>query len=1376
MAIDVTSLLQGNATTYFPRRLTNGNASLLANRVDEEGLLELDGPKIVLGEPGMGKSELMRELGRRLGVEPVTATRFMNARNPTKLVPVGKPLLIDALDEAMARREGDAIDAILAQLEEAGSPAFILSCRSREWQARSVTNLRQLYGTDPEICTLEPLTRGEALHFFEVRYPKIDAEHVLNHLEQHALGELYRNPLTLGLMGRVAESDAQLPATRAALFDRVCRLIWPEHDPDRQDAGLAQLGENEALDAAGAIAASLLFAGSEAASSAGAAQLQEGDLRLADIERLPHAGAAGAIFSSKLFHSIGTARAKPIHRVIAEFLGAHWLARRASTPRAQRRLLAQLHGSSGVPASLRGLHAWLAYHSAAMADAVIAADPYGVLRYGEPAAFTPHEADKLFDALCALAEDDPYFRAADWDSRTATALMVPELKSRIDAIICSATSSSHLRSLLIEGLNGTALAGELADTLEAVMLSSERFYREREDAADALLPHRERSWWQATIARLCDKGDPDATHLARNLIEKFDAGVPNAVLVSTIFAEMGVTISPLPRRTGRHVHSMRHYDRVLDLLNPPRLVEVLDLVADYAGLLRGSDWQNANDVGEIMAHLIVRGIDESVIDADQGPALWRWLGTVEHARRFHGDIKKELGQRLGAHPELRHAVQAFALNHARRADSVWATAMDLHRRLVGISAHAEDLVRAFDQLATGNLKDQTLRKDWCDLVRLAWGPEGIEAAVLAAAERFSRGDKQLAAFLHKMENPKKSPWEAKQEREAERRERKRRVTFAVQRRQYESARDKLRAGALGSILAPAQAYLGRFNDLSREEPPIERVAEWLGPALRDDALVGFEAVLHRSDVPSVTDVADGFAKGTVYNFCFPIMAGLYERMRIGKGIADLPPTLETTGLLLCHNDHGWEIEEDLPALRDALEAAVVPTQQARETFARAWIEPSLATGSEHVAGLYKLAHDPEWQATGGALAAGWLATFPDVPEAVEASLVDCLTHAGALQALAQVVATPANTVFRNFDHMLAWLAIDVLVRFNAVRPHLEGIGKRNPEFLWFLRNRLVFERRGRMLPLTISQATWIIAEFREHWPYVTLEGSGSGNTNPYDATDFLRALLNRIADDTGVEAGDAMQALIAAPADSYSELIRHMAAEQRQKRAEEDFCAVTPAQLGELLADGPPANIEDLKSLVREEIDIAQKKLLGEDIDQVRDFWTDTGVPRDENRCRDRLAAIIGPELARYDILRITEADMPMTKRADLAYARNPLQLPMEVKGQWHNDVWDAASGQLDVKYLVDWRSEQRGIYCVLWFGDVPSASKRRLKPHPDGRPAPTSGAAMRDMLIERIPDARRALIDVEVLDLSAGKPTPKVNKASAHKKGRRAAKRKSAV
>ncbi|MFG1281554.1 NACHT domain-containing protein [Xanthobacter autotrophicus] len=1348
--IEVTSSAPGGV--YFPRRLKFADASIRDDRIDESGLLAFAGNKIVLGEPGMGKSALMRELGRRLDIEPVTAVRFINSRNPAKLVPAGKPLLIDGLDEAMSRREGDAIDVILAQLEEADSPAFILSCRSREWQARSVTNLRHLYGADPNILTLEPFNRVEAGAYLLAQHPSVDANHVLDHLAAHSLEDLYSNPLTLGLMGRVAESDIQLPATRGVLFERVCTLIWPEYDRDRQDEGLAQLTQDGALDAAGAIAAGLLFAGAEAASAAGAGQVQQGDIRLAELETLPQAKAARAIFSSKLFHSVGALRGKFIHRVIAEFLGARWLARQALKPRSQRRLLAQLHGSGGVPASLRGLHAWLAYHSPAMAVRVIAEDPYGVLRYGEPSALTPHLADCLFDALCVLAADDPYFRAADWDSKTAAGLMIPALRSKIDATIGAAIGSAHLRSLLIEGLEGSPLAADLADTLKAIIFSRERFFHERASAAEALLPHRDRNWWQTTIALLTDEGGNDAPRLARQLIEHIDADVSDGLLVTTLFAEMGLTSCPLPRNNGRRVHIVRHYDRLLNAIPLVRLVCVLDLIVDYAELLGDGNWENASDVGDIVAHLLIRAIDEGAVGSAQAPAVWRWLGIIEQAHDYHHDINQKLAQRLATHDALRRAIQTHVLANDRRKDSLWVTELYLQRRLVPLKTQAADLVCALDRLAQGDTKDQALRQDWMDLVSIGWGPDGLHPDVRSAADAFLRGDKLLADFLRKLENPKRPAWEVKREKEAAKRILKRKVAFETARRQFGDVRDDLRAGKLGAIVPPAKCYLGLFHDLPSELPPGERLAEWLGPALRDEALVGFEAVLHRTDLPTASEIADGLARGMVYSYSYAIMAGLYERMRGGKGMADLSEPLKLAALLLCHDDHGWEIEDEKEAVRAVLEADVIATPEARQAFARLWIEPALAAGKEHVAGLYMLARDPEWQATGVALGADWLTDFPNVPASVEALLVDCLTFGGALDALRDVAEARATTEFRNLEHKLSWLAIDALVRFDAVLLDLDGIGARHPEFIWFLRDRLQFHWRGGMLPLTVAQAEWIIAEFREQWVYAVLQGTGSGNCNDYDATDFLRSLIGLIADDTSVEAGEALQRLSASPNDSYTNLIRHMAAEQRQKRAEENFLPVAPGELAALLDDKPPGNIEDLKALVLEEMDVARRKLVGDDLDLVVDFWTDNGIPRNENRCRDKLAAIIRPELAQYDIQQITEADMPKTKRADLAFAYRAMQLPVEVKGQWHNDVWNAASGQLDVQYLVDWRSEHRGIYCVLWFGDVRSKSGRRLKPPPDGLSIPTSAEEMCTMLITRIPEARRALIDVVVFDFSAGK------------------------
>lgn len=1338
--------------SYFPRLLHITDDQGQTRQVDESEILRMAGPKVVLGEPGMGKSELIGELARKLNVQSITAVRFMLSKNSAGFLVAGKPLLIDGLDEAMARREGDAVDTILAQLEIAGSPDFILSCRAREWQARTTTNLRQIYGAEPSIFLLEALTRREASAFLMQRYPAVNSEHVLSHLEDHGITDLYSNPLTLGLMGQVAEHDVQLPGTRAALFERVCTLIWPEHDPDRSNSGLGKITDDQALLAAGAIMAGLLFAGAEAVSFSGSGQLQEGDVRLVDLEALPGAGAARAIVFSKLFHSVGIGRAKPIHRVIAEYLGARWLAQQATTKRVRRRLLAQLHGTGAIPVSLRGLHAWLAFHSSTLAKAVITVDPFGVLRYGETASLTAEQASWMFDALLALAEVDPYFRAQDWDSHTVAGLMIPNLRSKIETSISSTESNSHLRSLLIEGLKGTALAGDLAQSLEAVMLSTQRFYSEREGAAEALMPYRNRDWWRQVIGNLREQGTDDSTRLARNLIEGINCDVTDDLLVATLLAEMGVTICQLPRVKKQRVIAIRHYERMVETLSPARLINVLNVLTEHALLLTDADGHEQNDLAQIACLLIVRAIDEKVVGPDDGKLLWDWLGVMQAAHYFRGEEKERLQARLDAHDDLRRAAQLHALYGVRRRPTIWISEVDLGRRMVGLTKRSEDVIWFLKRLSGCDNRDAALRKDWCDLMRLGYGPDGFNSDIRAAGRRFQDGDAQLEAFLRKLETPNKQAWELKQARQTAKQEKKRRITYETRRRQYIVSKAALRAGEFGTIINPAEVYLGQLYGQNRKLAPMDRLAEWLGTELAVDVMDGFEAVLHRSDIPSSAEVAQGFADGQAWHYCYAIMAALLARQRSGQGFADLSADVRTTGLLLCHNDFGVHDRDDRQALQEALEEGIILTAKHLEDFVRLWIEPSLVTGISHVSGLYRLAYDKHWQATGAVLAPEWLRTFPNLPENIECVLVDCLTYSGAFASLASIAAERSTRVFRNEEHMFAWLAIDVLVRFDVVRPDLLGIGAQNREFIWFLLARFQLNRRGTTIPVSIAQAKWIISEFRPYWPHTEMRGASSGTTNPYDATKFLETMINRIADDTDDEASEAIQSLVAESVDSYSDQIRHMAAEQRQKRADKDFLSLPPKKLCELLTDGPPSNAEDLKSLVLEELAVAQQILIGDDIDQVRDFWNDEGVPYNENRCRDRLAAIIGPELMRYDVQRITEADMPNNKRADLAFARGLLQLPMEVKGQWHSDVWNAATEQLDLQYLIDWRSDQRGIYCVLWFGDLPSASGRRLKVPPDGLNAPNSASEMRNMLVKRIPEARRALIDVVVLDLTAGK------------------------
>ncbi len=74
-------LAQRMTESYLRRLLRFTTDEGAEQSAGEEILLRLGGrPAIVLGEPGMGKSELLRQLGARPGFHYVTARKFLLRR------------------------------------------------------------------------------------------------------------------------------------------------------------------------------------------------------------------------------------------------------------------------------------------------------------------------------------------------------------------------------------------------------------------------------------------------------------------------------------------------------------------------------------------------------------------------------------------------------------------------------------------------------------------------------------------------------------------------------------------------------------------------------------------------------------------------------------------------------------------------------------------------------------------------------------------------------------------------------------------------------------------------------------------------------------------------------------------------------------------------------------------------------------------------------------------------------------------------------------------------------------------------------------------------------------------------------------------------
>lgn len=96
-----------------------------------------------------------------------------------------------------------------------------------------------------------------------------------------------------------------------------------------------------------------------------------------------------------------------------------------------------------------------------------------------------------------------------------------------------------------------------------------------------------------------------------------------------------------------------------------------------------------------------------------------------------------------------------------------------------------------------------------------------------------------------------------------------------------------------------------------------------------------------------------------------------------------------------------------------------------------------------------------------------------------------------------------------------------------------------------------------------------------------------------------------------------------------------------------------------------------------------QKRVIGDPADPWRGFYGEGGTPFGEERCRDHLLTMLGPRPEGIDLA--PEGHMANDKRADISATLSGMRVPVEIKGQWHKDLWHAADTQLDRLYASDY-------------------------------------------------------------------------------------------
>ena len=1289
--------------------------------VDQSFLQTDPRPLVVLGEAGMGKSTLLEPLADIAGYAFCTARKLINAPDPVQVLGEATTLVIDALDEVSAQRDGDAVDLVVRRLAMLGNPRFILACRVADWRsATALQGIADLYNRAPLELHLEPLDRDDAVAFLTETLGGVKAEAAIDHLESRGLSGLWSNPQTLELVEKVASQD-RLPSSKGDLFTEATKLLRAEHREEKSGTTLASMGEGEVLDAAGAAFATLILTGKDALSRR--VNDDADDLPVREVSRLPGAARIGDILDSRLFAAGGAERFSYAHRAIGEFLGARWFARNADTPRKQRRLLELFSNHALVPASVRGIHAWLAWHSPALAAPVIAADPMGVVEYGDADRLTPGEGRALLDALAILSRDNPRFRS--WSEYRVGGLIQPALLPEVQTVLADPKAEFGLRLLVLQALRDSPLVEKLTDTLLALLLDQKAAFANRNEAGERLAELETGIDWPAIITQLRAQRDEDSLRLASELMDEvgYD-GFNDALVLDVVLAQL--------KRTERTVGVYSGLERKFPV---DRLEPLLDgIAAEAARLGNRHERRRNNAITDLAYGLLARRLQQGGVSADQ---LWRWLQPFDSQVGLQRESRKAVADLLVGDEALRRDVQNHVLFEQESDKTVWQRSWRLAERSSGLAPTDDDMIALLGQLSSDDTR-------WRDLVQLvSQGPERGDA-VRAAAARFTAGNAEDAAWLAALSSPRVAEWEVEEEKRQRKQREKRNREWGRHRAEFTNRIDAMQAGEYGSVINPAKAYLKLFYDMGDEgsDGP-SRLEEWLGPELRDACLNGFDHFLKADPPhPTATDIATSHAEGRRWEAGHIIVAALAERQRTGRGFDDLTDERLMAGLFeLRHtriDDHAGiaDLNENL--------AAALRSRGEWEKTQRLYFEPQLAACRAQVDGLYALMRDTQDAELATTFAIDWLLRFPDIAGEAEAELVDhLLATPPGRQALRSLLPQRRSAAMSD-ERRRVWDAVGLIVDFEGTRAALEAAGAIEAELFWHVRSRLGDRQHtGPRAQLEWQQLAWIIATFRSLYPLVRRPDTvTTGDTNSWDASEYMGALINRLGDEVSDHAIAALTTFRDAAPDGYTDLLRVAAAEQKRKRVEADWTAPSFATFASAVADAAPSNPAQLQAVLLEELGVVQAKLRGSDVDWYRDF-SNNGVPRVENDCRDTILKMLRP--LPFDIAAATEGHLADDKRCDIICTLGDTMLPIEVKGQWHPELWSAADRQLDRLYVNDWRAE-RGIYLVLWFGcDV---NKKPTKP-PSGFPAPQTASGLHAALHGRSTTTREGRTEVVVLDLT---------------------------
>lgn len=1284
---------------------------------------------VLLGDPGAGKTESFKREAEASGGE------YIRARNFATLEPVaayqGKTLFIDGLDE-MRTDGGDGrtpLDHIRKHLERLGRPRFRLSCREADWLGASDSEALKHVSQDGEIIALhlDPLSDADITEILKHKSEGIDHASFMRQAREHGLDELLRNPQTLNLMVDAVGGNPW-PKSRTEIYALACdKLVAEKNIEHRQAKREKALPSASLIEAAGYLCATQLLS-----SIAGYALDDDSadEQHRCWKELLEQQYPLLAALKTNLFQSDGEELRICVHRSVAEFLGARYLAERIELGGLPfGRVLALMTGEDGgVVPDLRGLAAWLVVHCYSGRHSLIERDPVGVVLYGDVRNFSKPDKLHVIEAWKREAQRYPWFASERWTSSSSNAaigaLCIKEMESTLLEML-TATSRDEAEQAMLDAVLDAMCHGEqmpaLLDPLEAIVRDTSYWPTVRNSALAAMLHavagnySRPLKLAQDIVAGLVED---DEDELLGILLSKL---YPVSITPSEIFSYLHLHNENVYWESGRY---SAFWGYVL-----PKEIErkdlpiMLDKLVQLPTALKNARVNYRRMAGELLA----RGL-ECYGDEITDERLYDWLGVGLNEHEEAG-LDREYAERISSwfagRTERHKAVIEHGATRCIEQENVWYCMSQCSNRLYGASRSADIGLWFLEKAAIEPHPDLSnfYFTQAVHMLRQHGGEKELTFPVLDFLETWTRVYPKFEPWLEPFISSRFGEWQQKhaiQNRTRKVEDQKRKKEWVGNYRKHIAA---IRNGSAYPQIHYdlARAYEGLLYEVHGETPR-QRLEDFLdGDAeLVEAAYSGFRHVLVRADLPSVSEIIDLELKGKMHFIRSACLVGMDELFRSDPVTALTLPDEVLSRLFVFRLSYSVGNE---PTWVSAL-VKIHPALAAEAILAYAL--PMLRAKKEHVSGVYQLVHDDAYAEVARLALPKLLESFPLRANAKQLDFVLDPLLKGALhfldkKFLLDLVARKLKLGSLDAAQRVYWLSCGLLLAPEVYEAKVfQYIGKSETR-RGYLANFIYNHYGGRKLPDWVSIPVSVLSRLIE------LLGAGCSNqrregivTAAMRMADMVRSYISTLGGNPADVATDELERLISLTSLlHWRNELRSALHSQRIARRKASFQRLEVVEVSRTLANLQPANAADLAALTFDHLlDIARKIRDGSTNDY-KQYWSyddsnkKLAKPKPENDCRDALLSDLNERLGKLGINAEREGNYADDKRADIkvlfggSYGFN---VPIEIKKDSHDDLWRAIHEQLIPKYVRDPGADGYGIYLVFWFGGI------GMKPPSDGK------------------------------------------------------------